>query len=221
MARPRLLDLFCGAGGAAMGYHRAGFDVVGVDVEPQPRYPFEFHQADAMTWPLAGFDVIHASPPCQGYSTTQQFTAGAYPLLVLRVLELLKSQASPWVIENVEGAPLPQQATLDGAHGVMLCGTMFGLGTVRYKLRRHRLFETSLPIAQLPDRCAADPRFTIGIYGNATRARGTTGPSLGMDQGQAAMGINWMTGDELCEAIPPAYTEHIGAQLRAALPAAA
>lgn len=106
--KPKLLDLFCGAGGAAMGYHRAGFEVVGVDIKPQPRYPFEFHQGDAMTWPLEGFDAIHASPPCQAYTVAQNATrnGAAHPDLVAPVRERLQATGKPWVMENVVGAPL-------------------------------------------------------------------------------------------------------------------
>src|SRR5215472_5910436 len=107
MRRPLLLDLFCGAGGAAMGYHRAGFDVVGVDIAPQPRYPFEFHQADAMTFPLDGFDAIHASPPCQDYSKAMRHLATVnYPRLIYPIRDRLRATARLWIIENVAGAPL-------------------------------------------------------------------------------------------------------------------
>src|SRR5574343_719438 len=127
MSRPRLLDLFCGAGGAAMGYHRAGFDVVGVDVAPQPNYPFEFHQADAMTYPLDGFDAIHASPPCQRLSKALRSLVredkwGEY-------LEATRARldGTIHVIENVPGAPIGSQRTLWGLDGILLCGSMFDL----------------------------------------------------------------------------------------------
>lgn len=115
MTKPRLLDLFCGAGGAAAGYHRAGFDVVGVDINPQPNYPFEFHQADAMTFPLDGFDAIHASPPCQRYSrmsTSRPTLAATYPDLVAPIRERI--ERGPYVIENVPGAPLVDPLVLCG-----------------------------------------------------------------------------------------------------------
>src|SRR5512140_2399640 len=104
--KPILLDLFCGAGGAAMGYHRAGFDVVGVDIKPQPHYPFEFHQADALTFPLAGFDAIHASPPCQAYSAmrTTWNARNDHPDLLPPTRAMLEAANIPWVIENVPGA---------------------------------------------------------------------------------------------------------------------
>jgi DNA (cytosine-5)-methyltransferase 1 len=147
--RPRLLDLFCGAGGAAVGYHRPGFDVVGVDIKPQSNYPFEFHQADALEFPLEGFNAIHASPPCQGYSQLAAMHPGReYPLLIEPTRELLLSTGLPYVIENVEGAPLPRHPQLDGTWGFWLCGSMFGLGVTRGFLRRHRLFETNFPVVQ-------------------------------------------------------------------------
>src|SRR4030043_68681 len=105
--RPRLLDLYCKAGGAAMGYHWAGFEVVGVDIEPQPHFPFEFHQADALTYPLDGFDAYHASPPCQGYSISRHmlWTKGAEKLIPATRTQLIVT-GKPYVIENVPGAPL-------------------------------------------------------------------------------------------------------------------
>src|SRR5678815_3968779 len=118
--KPRLLDLFCGAGGAAMGYHRAGFEVVGVDIKPQPHYPFEFHQADAMTFPLEGFDAIHASPPCQAFCDLKDMhNAKQHDNLLTPIRKRLAESGVPYVIENVRGAPL------DGK--LRLCGSMFDL----------------------------------------------------------------------------------------------
>jgi DNA (cytosine-5)-methyltransferase 1 len=209
--RPRLLDLFCGAGGAAMGYHRAGFDVVGVDINLQPRYPFEFHQADAMTFPLAGFDAIHASPPCQAYSiaSVQQRQAGIeYPDLVAAIRARLEATELPWVIENVPGAPIRPD--------IILCGCLFNLPL----LRRVRWFETSWDSFQLRAPCShIGPGLSVtghGIgAGNGQRARikERLGRNPGIAEARAAMGIDWMTRGELVQAIPPAYTEHIGAQL--------
>lgn len=130
----RLLDLFCGAGCAAMGYYRAGFDeIVGVDIKPQPRYPFTFIQADAMTFPLDGFDAIHASPPCQHYSVTKILHKNEHPDLYGIVKERLIKNACPYILENVIGAPYNS--------GIVLCGSMFGLG-----VWRHRNFETNFGI---------------------------------------------------------------------------
>lgn len=136
MTRPKLLDLFCGAGGAAMGYHRAGFEVVGVDIKPQPRYPFAFVQGDVLKPPVdtSAFDVIHASPPCQGYST-QTADPSRHPRLIERVREMLVATGLQYVVENVEGA---RRAMRDP---VRLCGSSFGLD-----LRRHRHFESNVVI---------------------------------------------------------------------------
>lgn len=205
--RPRLLDLFCGAGGAGMGYYRAGFDVVGVDIKPQPRYPFEFIQADAMTFSLDGFDAIHASPPCQHYSAMTRVRGEAvvnsHPDLVgatrLRLIESGKS----WVIENVVGAPL--------SNTLMLCGSMFP----PLEVRRHRLFEGDVPV--FTPSCNHSIK-AVPVYGHSgagansgrERKRGRTN---GVADWKRAMGIDWMTGSELAEAIPPAYTEYIGRHL--------
>jgi DNA (cytosine-5)-methyltransferase 1 len=202
----RLLDLFCGAGGAAMGYHRAGFEVVGVDVAPQSRYPFEFVRAGAIQvlvddLILARFDAIHASPPCQDYSRAMRHLTGGYPRLIDPVRDHCKASGLPWVIENVPGAPLPHQTDLFGAHGVELCGTMFGL-----PLWRHRLFETSFPVVA-PRGCdhTAQPM-------NPHRAVRPGGRSTERAY-RAAMDVGWMSREEAREAIPPAYTEYIGGQL--------
>jgi DNA (cytosine-5)-methyltransferase 1 len=210
VSRPRLLDLFCGAGGAAMGYCRAGFEVVGVDIGPQPNYPFEFIQADAITFPLDGFDAVHASPPCQDYSKAMRHLSGDYPRLIDPVRSRLCATGVPWVIENVVGSPLPEQSNLLGDHGTMLCGTMFGL-----RVWRHRLFEASVPI-EAPCACrhrepAMNPHNQLGrnrIYAEF----GKQNPDPIWNE---AMGVGWMNKEEGREAIPPAYTEHIGAYLLA------
>lgn len=205
--KPRLLDLFCGAGGAGMGYARAGFEVVGVDLADQPNYPFEFHRADAMTWPLDGFDAIHASPPCQAYSALRvQHPERGHPDLVAPVRARLEAAGVPWVMENVPGAPL--------RHQVVLCGSMFGLGARcgdgRWRqLRRHRLFET--PVSMLTPPCAHRGE-AIGVYGNT--GLGATRGYVGVQvEAAAAMGVDWMTRRELVLAVPPAYTEYIGGVL--------
>ena len=211
--RPRLLDLFCGAGGAAMGYHRAGFDVVGVDIKPQPHYPFDYAEGDALKfleefpdWSL--FDAIHASPPCQGYMTGG--THWPAPRLIEPVRELLDATGLPYVIENVPGAPLRAD--------IVLCGSMFGLA-----VRRHRHFETSWTASPWTLTCRHDVPIA-GVYGHP---HGPNGAWRGMLPGNMAswsnaMGIDWMTkARELAEAIPPAYTEFIGCQLLEHLEAAA
>lgn len=206
MSRPRLLDLFCGAGGAAMGYHRAGFEVVGVDLAPQPHYPFEFHQADALTFDVGGFDAVHASPPCQAYSrmsSCRPEVRASYPDLVGAVRRRLTSGGAPWVIENVPGSPL--------VGPVLLCGQMFGLA-----LYRHRLFESSLrlTVPAHPEHLVRASRAGHWEPGTVMSVAGHCHP---IAVARAAMGIDWMTRDELVEAIPPAYTEHIGHQLMAHL----
>jgi len=193
MSRPRLLDLFCGAGGAAMGYHRAGFDVVGVDIAPQPHYPFEFHQADALTWPPDGFDAIHASPPCQHYANVTGWRGSRddHPDLLPATLDRLAGCGVPWVVENVpEAIPWAD---------LMLCGSSFGL-----RVRRHRHFLTGLPIFALVAPCCHDDSLPFMHKGERAYAD--------------AMGCPWMTNREAREAIPPAYTEWIGAQLLEAVP---
>ena len=204
----RLLDLFCGAGGAAVGYQRAGFDeIVGVDIEPQKNYPFEFVLADAMPFPLEGFDLIHASPPCQGYSRLNHFLKKEYPLLIEPLRE--RAQGVPLIIENVVGAPLQTP--------LLLCGQMFGL-----RLFRHRIFE--LPFVFL------QPQHTHGHWLAPKRGKGNVRPSDGevwsptghfADRKGAAMamGVSWMaTREEVAQAVPPAYTEYIGKVALEALP---
>ena len=211
--KPRLLDLFCGAGGAAMGYHRAGFDVVGVDINPQPNFPFEFIQADAITfltqergdgdWPewhfWRDFDAIHASPPCQAYSVATRNKQN-HPDLVAAVRELLQATGLPYVIENVPGAPLHDPVTI--------CGSSLGL-----RVRRHRLFETNWPLLVPP--CAHGQQgVPVGVYGE--------GSSTGQKRGRKAdneaevlevMGMPWADRKTATQAIPPAYCELVGAQL--------
>lgn len=217
MSRPKLLDLFCCAGGAGSGYARAGFDVVGVDIEPQPRYPHEFVQADAVEY-LAEhgreFDAIHASPPCQAFSAMRHMPdAKDHPELIEPTRELLAALDVPWVIENVVGAPMQNP--------LLLCGSMFGLGAEGFQLRRHRQFESNVFMFS-PDECQhRDP--TIGIYGGHVRCRsgnywrGSTVDFPGYDKKALAVaamgGTDWMTMNQMSEAIPPAYTEYIGTQL--------
>lgn len=207
MARPKILDLCCGAGGAGLGYYGSGFDVVGVDIVPQPRYPFEFVEADVMDediWELAEeFDAIHTSPPCQSYSKNVKHLSKPKPKLIARLRHILVDLGKPYVIENVPGAPLQCP--------VELCGHHFGL-----RVKRHRLFECNFPVMQ--PRCDCDR-----ITEERINPRGTNGilrireefPYTGPDRVFAeAMGVPWMHRGESREAIPPVYTRYIGQYLR-------
>ena len=220
-AHPRLLDLFCGAGGTAVGYRRAGFEVVGVDSAPQPRFPYAFVQADAMQLDprfLASFDAIHASPPCQAYSDLAHRNGNAddWPRLIEPVRDMLAATGKPYVIENVEGAPLRNY--------IVLCGTMFpGL-----RVLRHRLFETNFiipvpPHGRHPLCHTRDKRKRH--YGATDEMRDyvtvTGGGNCSVAAARDAMGIDWMTKKEINEAIPPAYTDYVGryAMMAVATPA--
>ena len=230
--RALILDLYCCAGGAATGYYRAGFDVLGVDISPQPNYPFRFIQADAIeflermvaggTWEWIGpglFAAAHASPPCQAFLNLGAVNRALgrpyeHDDLIAATRDLLEALSTEWdipyVIENVPDA----RAKLRDP--VRVCGTHFGL-----PLRRHRLFESNVPLVGTP--CAHD-RFTEPRYWTGWRPKGEKrlstvvqvyGNAGGKHEWPVAMGIDWMTNDEMAEAVPPAYTEHIGQQLLA------
>jgi DNA (cytosine-5)-methyltransferase 1 len=205
----QILDLFCGARGAAMGLHRAfpEAEITGVDINPMPRYPFEFVQADAMTYPLDGYDLIWASPPCQRYSraTVQRRAAGVeYPDLLADTRSRLRQSGLPYIIENVPLAPM--------IDAVLLCGTMFD----ELRILRHRLFESNQRLQAPPHRshkglvrgigkdfvCVVENAWKKGIHKDYTLAVWSE-----------AMGIDWMTRRELSEAVPPAYAEYLGRQL--------
>ena len=203
-------------GGAAMGYHRAGFEVVGVDIEPQPRYPFEFVQADALEYLAAHgheFDAIHASPPCQDHSTLRSLiTAHGTGWMLGATIDALADLGRPYVVENVAGADL------DGYFRIILCGSMFHLGATcddgtRRQLRRHRQFVTNM--AMMQPECHHDGP-VIGVYGQGSQ-RGDRGYGGNAREAADALGIDWMTRAGLSQSIPPAYTEFIGWQLVAAL----
>ncbi len=212
-----------------MGYHQAGFEVVGVDIRPQPRYPFEFIQADCLTLDpdfVASFDAIHASPPCQAHSSISN-VSGRQQHHVDRIPEtraLLMASGRPWVMENVVGAPLRSP--------FMLCGTMFGLMTsCGAELQRHRLFETNWFIGLVPQCSHGVGTGVVGVYGGHAHDRrrktitvtGSTAQqnviknrsrlTFPVGEAQRAMGIDWMTMAGLSQAIPPAYTKFIGERL--------
>lgn len=209
MSRPVLLDLFCCAGGAAMGYYRAGFDVVGVDIDPQPNYPFEFHQGDALDYVSEhwrDFDAIHASPPCQGYTALAAVHGNDWPKLIPETRRLLHATGLPWVIENVQGAPVRRDLTL--------CGEMFGLGVIRHRYFELGRWEAVQP-AHKPHRGRVRG-WRHGTYydGPYLAVHGDGGGKGTVAEWQQAMGIDWTdVRREIAEAIPPAYTEHIGHQL--------
>lgn len=243
----KALDLFCGSGGVSKGLQRTGFHVTGVDLSPQPHYCGDvFHQADALTFPLEGFDIICASPPCQAHTALKSMPNAKQHLdLIPETRERLKAWGGIYIIENVPGAPLRVD--------VMLCGTMFGLGTAdgKAELRRHRWFESNFRF-ELPPPCQHGGDMVIGVYGGHGRDRrrikstignygdgngrdyrrnpaekrsvGVYGHAVGSsvrdvcqqfstDERRQAMGIDWMNGNELSQAIPPAYSEWLGRQV--------
>jgi DNA (cytosine-5)-methyltransferase 1 len=208
-----LLDLYSGAGGAAMGYHRAGFGVVGMDHRPQPNYPFAFVLGDAMDpnfWPPGPWCAIHASPPCQRFS---KMSAVRYALrlahadLLTPTRPLLEEAGLPWIIENVPGAPMRPD--------FLLCGCMFPELDAR-RLRRERWFETSWHGYALRAPCAHRGR-AEGVYGYSGPRPGSGIYSGRLARWRAAMGIEWMTALELTQAVPPPYTEEVGRSLAAHL----
>lgn len=210
---PILLDLYCKAGGAARGYAEAGWHVVGVDIEPQPHYPYNFVLSDALDFVVRHgrqFDAIHASPPCYDHSDLGSFTPDTGTAWLLAATRAaLTSTRRPYVIENVEGAPMIAP--------LVLCGTEFGLGVDtdrgRRHLARHRLFESNVPLWGAGGcSCGGKRGRIIGVYGTGDGGTGR-GWKGNITQRRAAMGIDWMTRNELANAIPPAYTRFIGEQL--------
>lgn len=215
----KILDLFCGAGGASMGLHFSfpNAHITGVDINPQPRYPFEFVQADALKFPLGSYDFYWASPPCQQFSSMRKgrWKDRKHPDLIDKTRELLKTTNKPYVIENVLGSPLIDP--------IMLCGTMFNLQTTyKNQLRRHRIFETSFSI-KVSMVCNHNEFSAIGVYGggqhplrkNRLRKRDTQNHHAAyfcIKARKKIMEINWMIGKELNQAVPPAYAEYIGNQ---------
>jgi DNA (cytosine-5)-methyltransferase 1 len=208
----RLLDLFCGAGGATRGYQLAGFEVWGVDIKPQPNYCGDrFIQGSALNEDdlpaVYAFDAIHASPPCQAFTSLRDMhNAKDHDDLLTPTREMLRDLGLPYIIENVEGAPMIDYITL--------CGSSFGLGAQGARLQRHRRFETSFPVMAPPCAHGVSDR-VIGVYGGHGRdhRRKVNTQNYSTEARREAMGIDWMSGAELSQAIPPAYTEHIGGYL--------
>lgn len=245
MGEPRALDLFCKAGGMTRGLQMAGFHVTGVDIEPQPHYVGDaFFQRDWRAWMWdtfdpADFDVVHASPPCQAHSPLRNmWNKRVHPDLIAPVREMLIASGLPFVIENVEGARPVMQSP------ILLCGSMFRLGCEGAELRRHRLFEVHgwEPPLLMPQCQHGWKNQTVGVYGHAggysrrtreraavigvygghgrDRRRRSSPQQFATDARREAMDIDWMTGDELSQAIPPAYGQWIGTHLMNALKAA-
>lgn len=219
----RLLDLFCGEGGASTGYAHAGFTVVGVDSAPMPRYPFEFIQASALDLPLEflqSFDAIAASPPCKVHTRMKAFSSASHVDLVAPTRDVLEQSGKPYIIENVPGAPL--------RNPLILCGSMFGRD-----IRRHRLFESNIPLVA-PSECrhaeqaATSPGYKVSRYHSGQPKTYLSpvvsvygrGNAYGLGETQLwrdIMAMPWASKDGLREAIPPYYTAFLGAQLLAAI----
>lgn len=206
--KPILLDLFCCQGGASAGYVAAGFKVIGVDIDPQPRYPYTFFQADALDFLRSGAGTrpaaIHASPPCQAHTLAQRIQKNAHPDLIAPTRDLLVQMGVPYVIENVPGSPLVEP--------MELCGAMFGLETYR-----HRLFESNVSLAAPPHPEHVARTTKMGRTPVEGEFMHVVGNFSGVDRARGVMGMSWATRDGLREAIPPAYTEFIGRQLMTAV----
>ena len=219
MTKPNLIDLFCGGGGATKGYQRAGFYVIGVDIEPQPNYcGDEFIQGDALEF-LASRpywiqnNAVHASPPCHDFTSLASISGGdGTGWMLPAVLWFLRKLQTPWIVENVDGAPLPKSATLFGDNAAVLCGSMFDL-----QVLRHRTFLASFPI-HAPEHGSHEGLFYSpaghGEPSKEKRARFAELRGEGYQKrAMNAMGIDWMGRDDMTEAIPPAYTEWLGKQM--------
>jgi DNA (cytosine-5)-methyltransferase 1 len=220
LRKPKLLDLFCGGGGASMGYHRAGFDVTGVDIAPQKHYPFKFVQADALDYVAQYgwmYEAIHASPPCQAHTTMKHINKAQWgeTKTHLDLIPLtrfwLETLGLPYIIENVQGAPLKTQ--------IIICGHSMGL----LQLARHRHFESNILLFTYACSHRRSKETMIGVYGEPDGRRITerryklTRAAKSLDEGRKVMGIDWMDWNELKESIPPAYTEFLGRQLMRAV----
>jgi DNA (cytosine-5)-methyltransferase 1 len=206
----KLLDLFCGVGGASVGYHQAGFEVHGVDLKHGKRYPFTYLRADVLDVLkdkefINQFDVIHASPPCQTHSITKhlrnaQGNSTSKLDLIPETREALIASGKPYIIENVPGSPL--------INPIQLCGSSFGL-----KVRRHRLFESNMPLVGSKCDHKAQGR-PVGVYGSLNDEIPKGGKTAStIDEARKAMDMDWAIWTELVEAIPPAFTKYLGGQI--------
>lgn len=224
MDQYRILVTYCGQGGSAKGYADAGFEIVGVDLVPQPLFPFEFHQGDAIEFIQAHgheFDAIDGGPPCQVNSPLRHRTKREYPRLIGPTRDAMRATGKPYVIENVEGAA---HEMIDP---VTLCGSHFGLGADGLLLKRHRLFETSFELSppSTPDNCRGVPMANVHGGGGQREYRNADGKRVGhgnkfsAEHSRIAMGTPWMTAKGMNQAIPPVYTEFVGRQLMAHLAA--
>lgn len=209
-SRPKALDLFCCAGGAAMGLHRAGYDVTGVDIKPQPRYPFRFIQGDALAQDLTGYDFVWASPPCQAHSTLKHRTGITYECFIERTREKLKAWGGLYITENVMGAPL--------VNPVRICGSAFA--SYGLNVRRHRLFESNVMLEGTDCQHWKQPE-PLDVSGTGSRRLGARLDGKGgnsrkprnLKEAQDAMDIDWMNRRELSQAIPPIYAEWLARQI--------
>jgi DNA (cytosine-5)-methyltransferase 1 len=214
LPRPRALDLYCGAGGASMGYHLAGWDVTGVDNEPHPDYPFRLLRMDAKrliedhTTFLDRFDLVVGSPPCKTETDLAVLSDREHPDLLTPTLAVVRRRRQPFIIENVA-------STKKMTGPVVLCGASFGLGAtcrdgVYRHLERHRKFESNLPL--MSPGCACPKRQPVGVYGTGGGGQMTRGYKAHPEEAREAMGIDWMKVEDICQAIPPAYTKYLGEQ---------
>jgi DNA (cytosine-5)-methyltransferase 1 len=197
----KALDLFCGAGGASRGLADAGFEVTGVDITPQPRYPYRFIQADVLAIDWRGFDLVWASPPCQAYSNAQKIQKRDHPRLIEEIRKRLKKSGAHYVIENVPGAPL--------LNPIVICGAMFP----ELKVYRHRLFECSFAVRQPWHPPHTNKLTKMGRAPRANEFMHVVGNFSGVKQARQAMQIDWMSRNELSEAIPPLYANYFAKEL--------
>jgi DNA (cytosine-5)-methyltransferase 1 len=221
--RPKAIDLCCGAGGTSVGFHQAGWDIEGIDNEPHPDYPFPLHlndlleayadpikQAELETF-LDGFDLVVGGPPCKARTNLRHQQTRKHPDLLAPTLALLRHRGQPYIIENVDDPTVRR----DMHAPILLCGAAYGLGAtcrdgVYRHLQRHRLFESNLPLMSAG--CACPSGQPGGVYGTGGGGQMTRGYKFHPEEAREAMGIDWMRVEDICQAIPPAYTKYLGEQ---------